>query len=101
MLREATVFSKLDLHSTYNIVRIRRGDEWKTAFVTPTGHYDYLVMPYGLVNAPSVFQGFMNEVFQEYLHQFVLIYSYDILIYSRNLAEHHLHVALALECLRR
>lgn len=101
MLREATVFSKLDLHSTYNIVRIRRGDEWKTAFVTPTGHYDYLVMPYGLVNAPSVFQGFMNEVFQEYLHQFVLIYSDDILIYSRNLAEHHQHVALALECLRR
>ncbi len=87
-LRGATIFTKLDLRSAYNLIRIREGDEWKTAFVTPTGHYEYLVMPYGLVNAPSVFQDFMHEVLREYLHRFVLVYIDDILIYSRSLAEH-------------
>ncbi|KAL0159219.1 hypothetical protein M9458_042944, partial [Cirrhinus mrigala] len=61
-LRSARIFTKLDLRIAYNLVRIREGDEWKTAFVTPTGHYEYLVMPYGLVNAPSVFQNFIHEV---------------------------------------
>ncbi|KAK3568744.1 hypothetical protein QTP86_016297 [Hemibagrus guttatus] len=87
-LRGATVFTKLDLRSAYNLIRIREGDEWKTAFVTPTGHYEYLVMPYGLVNAPSVFQDFVHEVLWEILDRFVLVYIDDILIYSRNLAEH-------------
>ncbi|KAK3516722.1 hypothetical protein QTP70_022517 [Hemibagrus guttatus] len=86
-LRGATVFTKLDLCSAYNLIRIREGDEWKTAFVTPTGHYEYLVMPYGLVNAPSVFRDFIHEVLREFLHKFVLVYIDDILIYSRSLAE--------------
>ncbi len=77
-LRGATIFTKLDLRSAYNLIRIREGDEWKMAFVTPTGHYEYRVMPYGLVNAPSVFQGFMHEVLREFLHQFVIIYIDDI-----------------------
>ncbi|XDV38024.1 hypothetical protein PO909_007516 [Leuciscus waleckii] len=76
----ATVFTKLDLCSAYNLNRIREGDEWKTAFVTPTGHYE-VVMPYGLVNAPSVFQDFMHKVLREYLHRFVLVYIDGILIY--------------------
>ncbi len=68
--------------------------------MTPTGHYEYLVMPYRLVNAPSVFQGYMNEVFREYLHCFVLVYIDDILVYSRNEAEHCLHVSEVLQRLR-
>ncbi len=66
-LRGATIFTKLELRSVYNLIRIREGDEWKTAFMTLTGHYEYLVMTYGLVNAPSVFQDFMHEVLREYL----------------------------------
>ncbi|KAI2657297.1 Transposon Tf2-9 polyprotein [Labeo rohita] len=100
-LRGACIFSKLDLRSAYNLVRIRPGDEWKTAFITAAGHYHYRVMPYGLVNAPSVFQSFMNEVFRKFLHRFVVIYIDDILIYSRNLAEHRHHVAQVLQKLRQ
>ncbi|KAK3524883.1 hypothetical protein QTP86_011081 [Hemibagrus guttatus] len=100
-LRGATLFTKLDLRSTYNLIRIHEGGEWKTAFITPTGHYEYLVMPYGLANAPSVFQDFIHEVLREFLHRFVLVYILDILIYSRNLAEHRQHLAKVLERLRK
>ncbi len=100
-LRGATIFTKLNLRSAYNLIRIREGDEWKTAFVTPTGHYEYLVMPYGLVNAPSIFQDFMHEVLREYLHRFVLVYIDDILFYSRSLAKHRHHVAEVLQRLRQ
>ncbi|KAL0197572.1 hypothetical protein M9458_006112, partial [Cirrhinus mrigala] len=86
--------------NAYNLVRIRAGDEWKTAFVTPTGHYEYRVMPYGLSISPSVFQTFMNEVFREFLHRFVIVYIDDILIYSRNMAEHRHHVQQVLHKLR-
>ncbi|KAI2645678.1 Transposon Tf2-6 polyprotein [Labeo rohita] len=99
-LRGAKVFTKLDLRSAYNLIRIRKGDEWKTAFITPTGHYEYRVMPYGLVNAPSVFQNFMHEIFRDYLHQFMIIYIDDILIYSNNLSEHHQQVTKVLQRLR-
>lgn len=78
----------------YNLIHIPNRDEWKTAFVTPTGHYEYRMMPYGLVNTPSIFQGFMNMVFWEYLHQFVTVYLDDMLIYSWNMM-----LALVLECL--
>uniref|UniRef100_A0A8C2AU46 Gypsy retrotransposon integrase-like protein 1 n=1 Tax=Cyprinus carpio TaxID=7962 RepID=A0A8C2AU46_CYPCA len=99
-LREAKVFTKLDLRSAYNLIRIREGDEWKTAFITPAGHYEYQVMPYGLANSPSIFQSFMNEIFRDYLHQFVIVYIDDILIYSRNIEEHQTHVCHVLQRLR-
>ncbi len=60
--------------------------------MTPSGHYEYQVMLNVLSNSPSVFHGFMNEVFREFLHRFVIVYMHDILIYSRNLAEHRNHV---------
>lgn len=99
-LREARIFTKLDLRSAYNLVRIREGDEWKTAFITPAGHYEYLVMPYGLVNGPSVFQNFMDEELGEFLGRFVLVYIDDILIFSKDPVEHQHHVSLVLQKLR-
>lgn len=61
-LQEAAVFTKLDLRNAYHLVRIREGDEWKTAFNTPLGHFEYLVMPFSLTNAPAVFQTLVNAV---------------------------------------
>ncbi|KAK3508883.1 hypothetical protein QTP70_012515 [Hemibagrus guttatus] len=98
--RGATVFSKLDLRSAYNLIRIWEGDEWKTVFVTCIGHYEYLVMPYGLANAPSVFQDFMHEVLRDFLHKFVLVYIDDIFIYSWSMADHQRHVMKVLRRLR-
>ncbi|KAL0161210.1 hypothetical protein M9458_044935, partial [Cirrhinus mrigala] len=91
-LRGARIFTKLDLQSAFNLIHIHAGDEWKTAFITSTGHYEYRVMPYSLSISPSDFQTFMNEVFREFLHCFVIVYIDDILIYSRNQADHRQHV---------
>lgn len=99
-LRGAKIFSKLDLRSAYNLIRIRKGDEWKTAFITPAGHYEYRVMPFGLSNAPAVFQGFMNEILRDFLQRFVIVYIDDILIYSTSLSEHIHHVKQVLQHLR-
>ena len=63
----ASIFTKLDLRNAYHLVRIREGDEWKTAFNTPLGHFEYLVMPVGLTNAPAVFQCLVNDVLRDML----------------------------------
>uniref|UniRef100_A0A674ED49 Gypsy retrotransposon integrase-like protein 1 n=1 Tax=Salmo trutta TaxID=8032 RepID=A0A674ED49_SALTR len=81
-------FTKLDLRSVYNLVHIREGDEWKTVFSTTSGHYEYLVMLKGLMNAPSVFQSFVDEIFRDLHGQDVVVYIDDILIYSTTRAEH-------------
>ncbi|KAL0147880.1 hypothetical protein M9458_056801, partial [Cirrhinus mrigala] len=96
-LRSAKYFTKLDLRSAYNLIRIKEGDEWKTAFSTTTGHYEYLVMPFGLSNSPSIFQAFVNEVFRDLLHRYVIVYIDDILIYSENLESHITHVRSVLQ----
>ena len=96
LLQGATVYTKLDLRNAYHLVRIREGDEWKTAFNTPTGHYEYLVMPFGLTNAPAVFQALVNDVLRDMLNKFVFVYLDDILIFSRTLSEHTRHVQLVL-----
>ncbi|CAJ0927360.1 unnamed protein product, partial [Ranitomeya imitator] len=87
-IRGASWFTKIDLRGAYNLVRIRRGDEWKTAFNTPEGHFEYLVMPFGLANAPSVFQSFMHDIFREYLDKFLIVYLDDILIFSDDWESH-------------
>ncbi len=86
LLQGASIFTKLDLCNAYYLVRIRQGDEWKTAFNTPTGHYEYLVMPFGLTNA--VFQALINDVLRDMLNQFVFVYLDDILIFPGSLEEH-------------
>ena len=96
-LTHARVFTKLDLRNAYHLVRIRDGDEWKTAFNTHLGHFEYLVMPFGLSNAPAVFQALVNDVLRDMLNIFVVVYLDDILIFSRSVEEHHQHVRLVLQ----
>ncbi|KAL0165102.1 hypothetical protein M9458_040855, partial [Cirrhinus mrigala] len=96
-LRAAKIFTKLDLRSAYNLIRIRAGDEWKTAFSTTSGHYEYRVMPFGLANSPSYFQAFINEVFRDMLNRWVIVYIDDILIYSSSYTEHVNHVRAVLQ----
>ena len=83
-LSKAKNFTALDLRGAYNLVRVKKGDEWKTAFRTRYGHFEYLVMPFGLTNAPAVFQRMMNEIFRDVLDTIVVIYLDDILIFSQN-----------------
>ena len=96
LLQGSTVFTKLDLRNAYHLVRVREGDEWKTAFNTPTGHYEYLVMPFGLTNAPAVFQALVNDILRDMLNKFVFVYLDDILVFSKSLSEHTHHVQLVL-----
>ena len=87
-LRGAKYSTKLDLRSTYNLIRVKEGDEWKTAFVTTRGHYEYLMMPFGLSIAPSVFQAFINDVLRDMTGKYVISYIDDILVYSPDFDTH-------------
>ncbi|CCO36389.1 Retrotransposable element Tf2 155 kDa protein type 1 [Rhizoctonia solani AG-1 IB] len=93
----AKLFTKLDLRWGYNNVRVKEGDEWKTAFRTKYGLFETLVMPFGLSGTPGAFQAMMNEVFQDLLDVSVIIYLDDILIFSRNPEEHESHVKEVLQ----
>ena len=92
LLQGATIFTKLDLRNAYHLVQIQEGDEWKTAFNTSTGHWEYLVMPFGLTKAMAVFQSLVNDVLSDMINKFVFIYLDDILIFSKDPKEHTTHV---------
>jgi hypothetical protein len=96
-LLRAKVYTKLDIKDTYHNLRIAKGDEWKMAFRTKYGLYEYLVMLFGLTNAPASFQRWMNEVLSDYLDVFCISYLDDILIYSDNIEQHRQHVKMILE----
>ena len=91
-LQGARVFSKIDLRSGYHHLRIRESDIPKRRY----GHYEFLVMSFGLTNAPTAFMDLMNQVFCPYLDLLVIIFIDDILVYSRSMLEHERHLGLVL-----
>jgi hypothetical protein len=82
-LSHAKVYTKIDLHGTYNLVHIRKANEWKTMFIIHYDHLEYVVMPFGLTSMLIVFQHLMNDVFCEYSDNFVVCYINDIFIFSK------------------
>jgi len=96
-VHDAQIFTKRVLKDGFHLIRIRKRNEWKTAFRTRYGQYQYRVIPFGLVNAPATFQTMMNEILPEFLDQRVVVDIDDILIYSQTLEEHIILVRKVLQ----
>lgn len=99
-LQKARVFTKLDLRNAYNLIWMKEGHEYLTAFDTRYGKYEYLVMPFGLSNCGAVFSRFMNQIFSDLLDKFVILYLDDILVFSEDETAHTTHVRDVLQRLR-
>ena len=99
-LQGASVFSKIDLRSGYHQLRVKGEDVPETAFHTRYGHYEFLMLPFGLTNALKTFVDVMNLVFKPYLDQFVVVFMDDILVYSWSREKHEQHLRIVLQILR-
>jgi len=97
----AQIFTKLDLRNAYHLIRTKEGVEYKTAFRTRYGQFEYRVMPFGLTNAPATFQAYIDDCLRPYVDDFAVRYLDDILFYSTNEMEHEDHVKQVLERLRQ
>jgi len=99
-VRETGIFMKLDLRGAYNLIRIKEGNEFKTAFRTCYGQFEYQVMPFGRTNAQATFQSYIDDCLRPYIDDFAVCYLDDILIYSANEKEHEEHVRQVLQRLK-
>ena len=98
-MKDAKYFTKLDIISGYHQIRIVEGDIWKTSFKTEQGLFEWIVMPFGLCNAPATFMHVMNDVLRSFLDEFVIVYLDDILIFSKSCDKYVMHVRKILDVL--